>query len=154
VKRNDGLMQLLLHLLCSLYWFNPIAWYAARCVRIEREHACDDLVLGSGVMPEDYATYLLDIARGLASSTHFSAAVGSMGERSQLENRIVSILDPHAKRRSISRAPAVAALCVSLPVGAALALGRPTAGFLPSAPRVAASSLRVADQSDGNPNGA
>src|SRR5436190_9615415 len=85
VKRNDGMMQFLVQLLCGIYWFNPVVWYAARQVRIEREHACDDQVLRLGAKPEDYATHLIEIARGLAPKPQFSFAAGSIAEPSQLE---------------------------------------------------------------------
>ena len=66
VKRNDGMMQFLAQVLCSIYWFNPVVWYAACRMRIEREHACDDQVLRLGAKPEEYAPQLVDIARGLS----------------------------------------------------------------------------------------
>jgi beta-lactamase regulating signal transducer with metallopeptidase domain len=32
---------------CAVYWIHPGVWWVARRMRLERELACDDLVLGS-----------------------------------------------------------------------------------------------------------
>jgi TonB family protein len=110
VKRNDGIVQLFLQFVCSIYWFNPLIWYAAHRVRIERERACDDQVLNLGGAAEDYADHLVQIARGLRISVSFAAV--AMAQPSQLETRLLSILDATARRRGISR-PALVSLCAA-----------------------------------------
>lgn len=111
VKRNDGIVQALLQIACSTYWFNPLIWYARHRVRIERERACDDQVLNLGGLAEDYADHLVQIARGLQARTASPFAAMAMAEPSQLETRVVSILDSRARRRAVSKA-ATAFLCV------------------------------------------
>jgi beta-lactamase regulating signal transducer with metallopeptidase domain len=120
VKRRDCLTQLLAQLACALYWFNPLAWLAARRIRAEREHACDDLVLAAGTRGSDYADHLLEIARSLRTVALPTWAAVAMAHRSQLEGRLMAILDPDVPRRSPSRTGAVglaaAALIVALPI--------------------------------------
>jgi beta-lactamase regulating signal transducer with metallopeptidase domain len=110
VKRNDALAQIFVQLACSIYWFNPLVWYAAHRIRIERERACDDQVLRLGTIASDYADHLIQIVRGLRSPRTFSLAAVSMAQPSQLETRLVSILDSRASRRRLSKT-GLALLC-------------------------------------------
>ncbi len=129
VKRNDGVLQMLLQAVCSLHWFNPLVWYAARRLRIERECACDDRVLQLGADPDDYADHLLQVARTIKPGGSLSMATVAMAHRSQLETRLLSILDVRIRRKSVSRVATVALLCgvavVTLPVAALQITAKP-----------------------------
>ena len=103
VKRRDCLTQMLAHLACATYWFNPLVWLAAKRLRAERERACDDLVLAAGTRGSDYADHLLDIARSLKSAAWPTWSAVTMAHRSQLEGRLMAILDPALPRRSPTR---------------------------------------------------
>jgi beta-lactamase regulating signal transducer with metallopeptidase domain len=122
VRRRDCLTQAAAHLVCALYWFNPLAWLAARRLRAERERACDDFVLAAGTKGSEYARHLLDLAR--AEGTRFPLLAGAgvaMAHRSQLEGRLMAILDPAIRRSSAAsaRAAALAAITlISIPVAA------------------------------------
>ena len=100
IKRNDLHMQSLAQLACAVYWFNPLVWFAARQLRLERERACDDFVLLSGTSGTDYATHLFEIARGGSASTITPSAIGLAAYRSQLEQRLVAIVNPRTPRHS------------------------------------------------------
>jgi beta-lactamase regulating signal transducer with metallopeptidase domain len=97
VKRRDCLTQLAARLACAVYWFNPLVWMAARRMRIERERACDDLVLGGGGKASDYAGHLLEIARSFRPLPQVAAL--AMARSSQLEGRIAAIVDATRVRR-------------------------------------------------------
>ncbi|HMB93019.1 MAG TPA: M56 family metallopeptidase, partial [Rhodothermales bacterium] len=122
VKRRDCLTQFLSQLTCAIYWFNPLTWVAARQLRIERERACDDMVLVAGTRPSTYAETLLETARSLHSAEWSSAAALAMARRSQLEGRLLAILDPKLRRQQLSRAGGVLAAilvaCIVLPLAA------------------------------------
>lgn len=62
VAAHDLDIQLLASIVCSLHWFNPLAWLAARRLRLERELAADEAVLRSGMRASTYAADLLAIA--------------------------------------------------------------------------------------------
>lgn len=120
IKRLDCLTQLLTRLACALYWFNPLIWLAARRMIIERERACDDLVLTTGTRSSDYAEQLLQIASNQRPARLATFAGIAMARRSGMEGRLLAILDERRNRRTLSRfgaALAIAALAaVLLPV--------------------------------------
>jgi beta-lactamase regulating signal transducer with metallopeptidase domain len=114
VKRRDSATQMLAHLACAAYWFNPLVWLAAQRLRAEREHACDDLVLAAGTRGSDYADHLLDIARSLRSGAWPTWSAVTMAHRSQLEGRLMAILDPALPRRSPTRRAVAAFAAVAM----------------------------------------
>ena len=122
VKRRDCLTQMLANLACAVYWFNPLVWIAAKRLRVERERACDDWVLESGTKPSEYADHLLDLARSFANVRCSTFAAVAMAKRSQLEGRLMAILDPKLSRRSPNRLRAllitVAVISIAGPIGA------------------------------------
>lgn len=102
VKRRDCLVRAAAQAACALEWFNPLAWLAVRRLRIEQERACDDLVLTADTAAPDYAEHLFDIARA-SRATALDWATLAMARPSQLEGRMLSILDPHRRRHAPSR---------------------------------------------------
>jgi len=62
IARYDWLFQSCAELARAVYWFQPLVWVAARLLRQESEHACDDAVLQSGISAPDYADQLLSLA--------------------------------------------------------------------------------------------
>ncbi|HEV3339561.1 MAG TPA: M56 family metallopeptidase [Pirellulales bacterium] len=91
VKRCDVACQLLGRIACALYWFHPLAWYALRRLRIERELACDDCVVLAGERATDYAAELVQIARSYRA-VPLAVAV-AMAQRSNLEHRLRAMFD-------------------------------------------------------------
>ena len=102
VRRYDCLTQLVGQLACALHWFNPFAWLAARELRVERERACDDEVLGAGAKASDYADYLLRVAR--SARIVGAAALGglAMARPSQMAGRLLAVLDDRRRRGRVS----------------------------------------------------
>jgi beta-lactamase regulating signal transducer with metallopeptidase domain len=127
VKRRDCLTQLLAQIACAIYWFNPLGWVAARRLRIERERACDDQVLGAGAKASDYADHLLDIARSMGATPTALMAAVAIARRSQLEGRLLAILDPRQHRRALNRSGVALVAIVMLSLVLPLAMLRPVA---------------------------
>lgn len=123
VTRWDCLTQAIATVVCALYWFNPLAWFAARRMCIERERACDDLVLNDGCKASDYATELVEMARAFRRGPR--AAGIAMARSSRLERRIAAILDASRARRAPS-ALGLGLLCAAvLGLVAAVAAQKP-----------------------------
>jgi beta-lactamase regulating signal transducer with metallopeptidase domain len=121
VRRRDTLVQLAAQIGTALYWWNPLAWMAARRLRIEREHACDDLVLAAGIRPSSYAGDLLDVARDISLDASAHAGASCMVDRSWTEARLGRILDASAPRRPVRTRFRVGAIGVALACSVMLA---------------------------------
>jgi beta-lactamase regulating signal transducer with metallopeptidase domain len=123
IKRNDYATQLMARLVCALHWFNPLAWLAARRLRVEREMACDDQVLLLGSRASDYAGHLLDVARSLKAEPLAAMATVAMARPSQLGERLRAVLEEGRERRTVTPRGALAvcaaALLITLPIAAA-----------------------------------
>ena len=102
-RRRDCLARLAAHTICALYWFNPVAWLALRWLHCEGERACDDLVLAAGSRPAAYARHILHIASASAPSGLSAHAAIAMARKSNLEGRLLAILDATRNRRALTR---------------------------------------------------
>lgn len=99
VARRDCLTQMLAWTACAVYWFHPAAWWTARRLQVERELACDDLVVAAGAGAREYAGHLLEIAYDFGAHRAPALAV-SMARRRQLEHRLLALVDA-ARNRTV-----------------------------------------------------
>jgi beta-lactamase regulating signal transducer with metallopeptidase domain/predicted nucleic acid-binding Zn-ribbon protein len=99
VVRFDWPIRVIARLACSVYWFNPLAWWAVRRLNIEQETACDEEVLSLGSRASSYACHLLSIARTAVHRPALAVAGLEMARRSDLEERIMLLLNRTHHRR-------------------------------------------------------
>jgi beta-lactamase regulating signal transducer with metallopeptidase domain len=125
VARYDCLTQTVARVACALYWFNPLAWIAARQLRIERERSCDDRVLLAGARPSSYAEHLLTIARTLRAPGATPVAALAMARPSQLEGRLLALLDARRTRGAVTTRVASLSGAVAIVIAAGLAALQP-----------------------------
>jgi beta-lactamase regulating signal transducer with metallopeptidase domain len=101
VERRDPLINLFQTALSVIFFFHPLVRYACRQLILEREMACDDRVVASGVAAEVYAAGILKAAERSV------IAVGSPGGAHQLalfsakqilERRLEMILNTNRAR--------------------------------------------------------
>ena len=102
IQRRDLLGHVVSRIACALYWFHPLVWTAAKRLRAESERACDDLALMLGTPASDYAEHLLEVATD-ARDDRMPAVALAMAKPSELEGRMLAILDPHRHRRAPGR---------------------------------------------------
>jgi TonB family protein len=142
VRRRDVWSHWLARTALALYWWNPLAWKCWREFLKERERATDDLVLDSGASASGYASHLLAVASGMSSSSGLGWAAVAMARRSQLEGRLVAILDSGIDRNAPSRAFAAAAAILAGVIVAPLAAVR--AQDNPAVPADVYAAVRIA----------
>jgi len=101
LRRWDDWTNLAQKVLRALFFFHPAVWWVENRLSLEREMACDDMVLAQTANPRAYAKCLVSLAeknllrRGIALA---QAAVGRMRHTSL---RILQILD--ARRSNSAR---------------------------------------------------
>jgi len=121
IIRQDNLTQFITQCARALHWFNPLVWVIHRRMMLEREQACDDLVVTVDRQPADYAEQLLSIAVNLQGKFRTPHAAIAMARKSTLEGRLMSVLDEKRNRRRLagwtSVAVAVVSMAIVLPLG-------------------------------------
>ncbi len=90
LKRQDSISALLVGMVTTLHWFNPLAWRVAKHVSELREQICDRNVLAAGCDPQKYAGLLFHQARAKSAPYPFSAT--AMAKPGTLEKRVSMIL--------------------------------------------------------------
>jgi len=130
IRRGDVWSHCLARTALTLYWWNPLAWKAWREFLKERERATDDLVLNYGASASDYASHLLAVASSMRRSPRLGWAAVAMARRSQLEGRLIAILDSGINRDTPSSAfvamAAALAVVIVIPLSAVRAQDNPT----------------------------
>jgi beta-lactamase regulating signal transducer with metallopeptidase domain/Tol biopolymer transport system component len=120
LKRHDIYLAWVASLLQVLHWFNPLVWFAFHRMRIDREMACDALVLAYAGEREsqEYGRAIVALLQQLSRSRPLPAMAGILESKSQLKRRIAMIAQ--FKNNSYRWSPLAVALivvlgCVSLP---------------------------------------
>jgi beta-lactamase regulating signal transducer with metallopeptidase domain len=94
IKRHDFPINLIQSLIETLFFYHPAAWWLSRCVRIEREHCCDDLVIEHLGNRVEYGRALVSIEehRGRLAFLALGASDGSLLARVR---RITCVIPEH-----------------------------------------------------------
>ncbi len=102
VRRCDWLARLAGQLMLAVYWFNPLAWWAAWRMGAEAEFACDERVVAGGARASAYAQCMVDMAARM-SRVGGGCMAPAMPFGSFLSRRVVMVLEDSGKRRGLGR---------------------------------------------------
>jgi beta-lactamase regulating signal transducer with metallopeptidase domain len=125
IARGDSLTQLVAGFICALYWFHPLVWITERRLRAECERACDDNVVSLGTPAAEYAAHLLEVARSARAFGAPGFLSVAMARPSQLEGRLLAVLNESRRRVSLSRRARPVAVLLSALILIPLAAFRP-----------------------------
>ena len=92
IRRNDYLVNLVKTCIETLLFFNPFVWLTTKFIHIEREHACDDLVVNFTGTPLTYAHALLKLEL-LKDKQTPALSLAATGRNQHLYQRIKRITD-------------------------------------------------------------
>ena len=145
VARGDALSQLGTGFVCALYWFHPLVWIAERRLRAECERACDDRVVSLGTPAAEYAAHLLEVARSARSFGAPGFLSVAMARPSQLEGRLLAVLNESGRRAFPARGARVTALLLTLFILMTVSAFRAVPRIVPlAAPTIAAPTVTEA----------
>lgn len=92
VRRNDYILNLVKTFVETILFFNPFVWLTGKFINIEREHACDDLVVSYTKTPLTYARALLQLEL-LGEKNTPPLSMAATGTNQHLYQRIKRITD-------------------------------------------------------------
>jgi beta-lactamase regulating signal transducer with metallopeptidase domain len=98
IRRCDDWARLGEYLLAALFFCLPAVHWIIRQIDLQREIACDDLVLSQTGRPQDYARTLTRLAEMSVCSNRIELAPGAMITRKQIFARFTMILNGNKRR--------------------------------------------------------
>ncbi|HEV8605028.1 MAG TPA: M56 family metallopeptidase, partial [Tepidisphaeraceae bacterium] len=100
IRRLDPIFILVQRVVEALLFFHPLVWLISRRLDIERERACDQLVLKAGHNHLDYASALIELGQSALNTNLLPTHLAAASNPSQLRSRILSLLG-HPPRQTV-----------------------------------------------------
>jgi beta-lactamase regulating signal transducer with metallopeptidase domain len=101
LRRWDDWTNLAQKIVKAAFFFHPAVWWIENRLTLEREMACDDIVLAQTASPRAYASSLISFAEKLQNARSLALAQALVSRMHQMSLRVAHILD--TKRRSRTR---------------------------------------------------
>jgi beta-lactamase regulating signal transducer with metallopeptidase domain len=96
--RRDDWTNLAQKIVKAVFFFHPAVWWIENRLTLEREMACDDIVLAQTSSPRAYVSSLISFAEKLQNARGLALAQALVSRMHQMSLRVAQILD--AKRPS------------------------------------------------------
>jgi beta-lactamase regulating signal transducer with metallopeptidase domain len=93
LHRWDDWTNLAQKIVKALFFFHPAVWWIENRLTLEREMACDDIVLAQTGSPRTYASSLISFAEKLHSARGLALAQALVSRTHQMSLRVAQILD-------------------------------------------------------------
>lgn len=110
LRRWDDWSNLAQKIIRALFFFHPAVWWIDNWLTLEREMACDELVLDQTSNPRAYAECLVSLAEKNFLRRGLAMAQAAVGRIKHMSLRIARILDKQRPTATRSWKPAVAVL--------------------------------------------
>ncbi|PYV68392.1 MAG: hypothetical protein DMG97_24895 [Acidobacteria bacterium] len=129
LQRRDDWTNLAQKLLGAIFFFHPAVWWVERKLALEREMACDELVLAKTGNRHAYAECLVSLAEKSFARHGIALAQSLIGHAKSTALRLARILDPSRSATPRAYLPALAltsaalVLCVVAGPGAPRLIG-------------------------------
>src|SRR5215472_15341252 len=95
LRRWDDWTNLAQQIIKAVFFFHPAVWWVDKKVALERESACDDIVLAEAASPRAYAECLTRLAEKSFLQRSVVLAQAALGRIRQMSLRVGRILDPN-----------------------------------------------------------
>jgi beta-lactamase regulating signal transducer with metallopeptidase domain len=95
LRRWDDWTNLAQQIIKAVFFFHPAVWWIDKKVALERESACDDVVLAEAASPRAYAECLTRLAEKSFLHRSLALAQAALGRIRQMSLRVTRILDPN-----------------------------------------------------------
>lgn len=112
IRRKDQIIKICAYILCVIYWFQPLIWFAYFVMIRDMEMSCDEYVLKNSKsdIRAAYSTSLLKLA---TKTEDFNAGLPAFGE-SDIRKRVKNIMKFNAKKKWVSVVAAIAVVVVGV----------------------------------------
>jgi beta-lactamase regulating signal transducer with metallopeptidase domain len=93
LRRWDIWTNLVQKTVTALFFFQPAVWWINNHLTLQREMACDDIVLAQTACPRDYASFLISFAEKLQNARGLALAQALVSRMRQTSARVEQILN-------------------------------------------------------------